>query len=76
MFNRFYHMCDQLPIKTLILDMKQAFFELPTEDVKPVVRCKDCVHIKPTEYGGFCWARDEGVAYSDTCPFAEARHDD
>ena len=71
MFNRFYHMYDHLPIKTLIMDMKQAFFELPTEDVRHVVRCKDCIHIETTEYGGYCCACDEGVAYNDTCPFGD-----
>lgn len=51
MFNRFYHMYDHLPIKALILDMKQAFFELPTEDMMQVVSCKYCAReLKELEY--------------------------
>ena len=71
MFNRFYHMYDHLPIKTLIMDMKQAFFELPTEDVRHVVRCRDCVNVKVTDCGSVCLVNDEGVADNDTCPFGD-----
>ena len=79
MFNRYYGMVEKMyqagecPHKMLQLvsDMKQAFFELPTEDVRHVVRCRDCIHIETTEYGGYCCACDEGVAYNDTCPFGD-----
>ena len=74
MFNRYYEMAKHYHDSTLMnmaLDMKQAFLELPTEDVRPVVRCRDCIHIETTEYGGYCCACDEGVAYNDTCPFGD-----
>lgn len=79
MFNRYFETVEKMynagecdsRLLQLVLDMKQAFFELPTEDVRPIVRCKDCINIETTEYGGFCCARDEGVAYNDTCPFGD-----
>ena len=48
-----------------------AIDNAPTVDVIEVVRCKDCKYIKMTEYGGYCCANDEGVAYDDYCAFGE-----
>ena len=45
--------------------------DTPFADVVEVVRCKDCKYIKMTEYGGYCCANDEGVAYDDYCAFGE-----
>lgn len=45
--------------------------DTPFTDVVEVVRCKDCKYIKMTEYGGYCCANDEGVAYDDYCAFGE-----
>lgn len=36
MFNRFFQMCENKEQKTLVLDMKQAFLELPTVDAAEV----------------------------------------
>ncbi len=79
MFNRYFETVEKMynagecdsRLLQLVLDMKQAFFELPTEDVRPIVRCRDCIYIETTEYGGYCCACDEGVAYNDTCPFGD-----
>lgn len=79
MFDRYYLIakmmrehgeCDE-KLEQLVVDMKQAFLEIKPAEVKPIIRCKDCVHIETTEYGGYCCACDEGVAYNDTCPFAD-----
>ena len=35
MFNRFYHMCKTKEQRTLVLDMKYAFLEIPAADVVP-----------------------------------------
>ena len=39
MFNRFLQMAETKEVKTLIMDMKQAFLELPTLEI---VQCEDC----------------------------------
>lgn len=74
MFNRYYEMAKHYHDSTLMnmaLDMKQAFLELPTEDVRHVVRCRDCVNVKVTDCGSVCLANDEGVVDNDTCPFGD-----
>lgn len=50
--------------------------DAPEEDVIEVVRCGDCKHIEMTEYGGYCCANDEGVAYDGYCAFGERRAED
>lgn len=47
----------------------------PVADIVEVVRCKDCKYIETTEYGGYCCANDEGVAYNDYCGYGERRED-
>lgn len=42
MFNRFYHMCKTKEQRTLVLDMKYAFLEIPAADVVPKSECKKC----------------------------------
>lgn len=43
MFNRFYHMCTTREQRTLALDMKHAFLELPTTDVVPKSEVDDWI---------------------------------
>lgn len=42
-------------------------------DFVEIVRCKDCEHIEMTEYGGFCCAKDEGVAYDGYCAYGKRK---
>jgi hypothetical protein len=54
----------------------QWMISAPTVDAVEVVRCRDCKYIEMTEYGGYCCANDEGVAYDGYCAYGERSEDD
>ena len=61
--------------KALELRVKELEEEVGDAGIT-IVRCKDCKYIKMTEYGGYCCANDEGVAYDGYCAFGERIEND
>lgn len=53
---------------------ENGFYELekiPTVDAVPVVRCKDCIHSRPDEYGLECMAHLRPTKEDDFCNYGE-----
>jgi hypothetical protein len=78
MFNRFLQMAETDEQKTMILDMKQAFLELPTIEIVQCEKCKFCEHTTPVAGLPFdtClkWLHWTKPEYS--CPFGEVKSDE
>lgn len=47
--------------------------ELPSADVVPVVRCKDCFHSRPDGYGLECTMHYRPTKEEDFCSYGEMR---
>lgn len=52
-------------------DMKFHIDNAPIADVVPVVRCKDCIHSRPDEYGLECMAHYRPTKEDDFCSYGE-----
>jgi hypothetical protein len=78
MFNRFLQMANTDEQKTLILDMKQAFLELPTMEIVQCEKCKSREHNEPMAVAPFdtClkWLHWTYPEYF--CPFGEVKPDE
>lgn len=57
--------------KELIRDICFAIDARSTADVVPVVRCKDCIHSRPDEYGLECMAHYRPTKENDFCSYGE-----
>lgn len=56
---------------------KSAVNSAPTVDAKPVVRCKDCVHMENRFNARFCkvWCMFNGMGDDGFCNYGERRTD-
>lgn len=61
---------DKIPKEWTIMDVGRVV-TAPTVDAEPVIRCKDCIHCRKTEYSYDCELfRDMAIGLDDYCSSA------
>ena len=56
---------------TLLAEVRFMLDKQPTIDAALVVRCKDCIHSRPDEYGLECMAHYRPTKEDDFCSYGE-----